>query len=101
VDNPFDKTHAGSGTGIRDISAVLEISVQKVLQTLVSATYELTPKRKHYDRLEIDEFWTYVGKKRTKYGLYTPTTGETGRWCLVYGGNGTYRRRKSRGNGWG
>jgi IS1 family transposase/transposase-like protein len=57
------------GNGIRDISAILGVSVKKVLKTLVSTRYELTPKMKHYDRLEIDEFWTYVGKKENRVWL--------------------------------
>jgi IS1 family transposase len=57
------------GNGVKDISAVLEISIKKVLKTLVSTRYELTPKMKHYDCLEIDEFWTYVGKKENKVWL--------------------------------
>jgi IS1 family transposase len=57
------------GSGIRDVSAVLGVSVKKVLKTLASTTYALLPKRKHYDCLEIDEFWTYVGNKRNKVWL--------------------------------
>ena len=41
-------------------------NVNKVLQTLVSAQYGLTPTRKHYDRLAIDKLWTYVGNKENK-----------------------------------
>jgi hypothetical protein len=52
------------GMGIRDISVILKISVTKVLKTLKSTAYEIQPKCSHYDCLEIDEFWTYVGKKK-------------------------------------
>jgi transposase-like protein len=48
------------GSGIRDISFVLLISIKKVLPMLVSSKRRITTKQKHYDRREIDEFWTYV-----------------------------------------
>ncbi|MDR0629226.1 MAG: IS1 family transposase, partial [Treponema sp.] len=54
------------GSGIRDISFVLLISIKKVLTILVTSKYQITAKQKHYDLLEIDEFWTYVGKKANK-----------------------------------
>jgi len=57
------------GIGIRDISAVLNVSVKKVLKTLCSSRYEIIPKRNHYDTLEVDEFWTYVGRKSNKVWL--------------------------------
>jgi IS1 family transposase len=57
------------GIGIRDISVILKISVGKVLKTLTSGKYQITPARKHYDCLEIDEFWTYVGRKTNKVWL--------------------------------
>jgi IS1 family transposase len=57
------------GNGIRDISAILKISAGKVLQTLCSSHYAIQPKKKHYDTLEVDEFWTYVGRKTNKVWL--------------------------------
>jgi IS1 family transposase len=57
------------GIGIRDISAVLKISITKVLKVLKSTKYQIKPKQTHYDRLEVDEFWTYVGKKKNKVWL--------------------------------
>ena len=42
------------GSGVRDISAVLRVSVKKVLKTLKSTKYRIQPRRKHYDRLETD-----------------------------------------------
>jgi hypothetical protein len=41
------------GMGI-DISAVLKISIAKVLKVLKSTTYRIRPKRSHYDCLEKD-----------------------------------------------
>jgi transposase-like protein len=46
------------GMGIRDISAVLKISITKVLKALKPANYKIKPKQNRYDCLEIDEFWT-------------------------------------------
>jgi hypothetical protein len=57
------------GMGIRDISVMLHISITKVLKVLKSAHYKIKPKVSHYDCLEIDEFWTYVGKKENKVWL--------------------------------
>jgi IS1 family transposase len=57
------------GAGIRDISAILKISVTKVLKVLTSGIYTIQPKKKRYNRLEIDEFWTYIGEKKNKVWL--------------------------------
>jgi transposase-like protein len=57
------------GSGVRDISVVLDITVGKVLSVLVSSHYTLKPKKEQYKSLEIDEFWTYVGSKSRKYWL--------------------------------
>jgi IS1 family transposase len=57
------------GIGIRDISVVLKISITKVLKVLKSGKYQIIPQKSHYDCLEIDEFWTYVGEKKNKVWL--------------------------------
>jgi IS1 family transposase len=57
------------GIGIRDISAVLKVSITRVLRVPGSATYRIQPKKSHYDCLETDEFWTHVGKKKNKAWL--------------------------------
>ena len=54
------------GIGIRDIAIIEKVSIRKVLSTLVNSSHILTPKQSHYDSLEIDEFWTYVGNKNNK-----------------------------------
>jgi hypothetical protein len=67
------------GIGIRDISAVLKVSIATVLKVLKSTKYKIKPKQNHYNRLEIDEFWTYEGKKQNKVWLiyaYHRATGE-------------------------
>jgi hypothetical protein len=56
--------------GIRDISAILRISVTKALKILTSGIYAVQSiKKKHYDCLEINELWTYVGEKKNKVRL--------------------------------
>ena len=57
------------GIGIRDIAIVEKVSVKKVLSTLVNSNHILKPKQNHYDSLEVDEFWTYVGNKKNKKWL--------------------------------
>jgi IS1 family transposase/transposase-like protein len=57
------------GVGIRDISEIENISIGKVLSVLVNSTHTIKPKQSHYDALEVDEFWTYVGEKKNKVWL--------------------------------
>ena len=67
------------GSGVRDIAEVERISRGKVLAVLEKCNYKLTPKQSQYDRLEVDEFWTFVGSKSNKQWLiyaYHRKTGE-------------------------
>ena len=66
------------GVGIRDISAALNISIKKVLNTLKRSRYEIKPKKKHYGTIEVDEFWTFVGRKKNKIWLIYAYCRETG-----------------------
>ena len=66
------------GIGIRDISVILKISIGKVLHTLKSSKYQIKPAKTHYGCLEIDEFWTYVGKKTNKIWLIYAYERESG-----------------------
>jgi IS1 family transposase len=45
------------------------LNITPVLNVLTSGTYRIKPKKAHYDYLEIDEFWTYVGKRKNKVWL--------------------------------
>ena len=54
------------GSGIRDIAEVERISIGKVLRTLTESAYQIQPKHSHYESLEVDEFWTFVGNKNNK-----------------------------------
>ncbi|GHT22504.1 hypothetical protein FACS189430_04390 [Bacteroidia bacterium] len=65
--------------GIRNISVIEQISIRKVLSVLVNSNRIISPKQQHYDCLEVDEFWTYVGNKKNKVWLiyaYHRSTGE-------------------------
>jgi len=71
------------GVGIRDISTIENISIGKVLSVLINSNKSIIPKQSHYDKLEIDEFWTYVGEKKNKVWLiyaYHRETGEIVAW---------------------
>jgi IS1 family transposase/transposase-like protein len=57
------------GIGIRDISEIENISINKVLSVLVYSNHKIQPKQSHYEQLEVDEFWTYVGNKKNKVWL--------------------------------
>jgi transposase-like protein len=71
------------GIDIRHISTVLNITT--VLKVLTSGTYRIKPKKAHYDCLEIDEFWTYVGEKKNNVWLIC----HRGKWgdSGICGGN--------------
>ena len=56
------------GCGIRDVAAILLVSIGKVISVLVNSHYDLKPMKSHYARLEIDELWTFVGSKKISYG---------------------------------
>ncbi|KAA6326252.1 hypothetical protein EZS27_024616 [termite gut metagenome] len=57
------------GIVIRDISVIQEVSVRKVVSVLVNSHHVFTPRKFHYETLEVDECWTYVGNKGKKYWL--------------------------------
>jgi IS1 family transposase len=73
--------------GVRDISIILNISVATVLQVLRKAKYQITQKQTHYDCLEIDESWTYVGRKSNKKWLLYAYHRETGEIVAYVWGN--------------
>ena len=57
------------GCGIRDVAVILEVSIGKVLKTLIKNNYNFQPKQKHYTCLEVDELWTFVGSKQNRQWL--------------------------------
>ncbi len=67
-------------SGIRDIEEVLQVSRNCILSNLCRHGNQLTikPLLKHYKKVQIDELWSFVGKrKKGKYWLiyaYCPET---------------------------
>ena len=57
------------GCGVRDIAVMASVSIGKVLSTIGSSVYKIAPKKRYYERLEVDEFWTYVYRKKRKVWL--------------------------------
>jgi len=57
-----------NGSGIRDISRVLEISANTVLTTIKQRATEISEPRvpKRIGNVEIDEFWSFVEKKKSQ-----------------------------------
>ena len=74
----FIKTMLVRGCGARDVAALLGISAWKALKTLTVSKYALKPKRKRCDCLEVDEFWTCVGRKKNRKWLIYAYHRETG-----------------------
>ncbi len=63
-------------SGITDIENIFEggchqLSKPYILHTLVSyaENLDIKPQKQHYESLQIDEFWTYVGSKNNKKWL--------------------------------
>ncbi|MDO5357406.1 MAG: IS1 family transposase, partial [Conchiformibius sp.] len=56
------------GNGIRAICSITAYSRDKV-QAALSSHHQITPKQKHYDTLQIDEFHTFFGNKKNKVWL--------------------------------
>lgn len=56
-------------SGIRDICNITGYSRGKVQAALKRSTHQTSPQRTHYQTLQVDEFWTFVGKKRNKVWL--------------------------------
>ena len=67
------------GNGIRDICAVTGYRKDKVQAALRRSSHRITPKRKYYPVLAVDEFYTFAGNKRNRLWLiyaYCRQTGE-------------------------
>ncbi|SSY80513.1 IS1 transposase [Alysiella crassa] len=68
-----------NGCSIRAISRIMAYSRAKIQAALKRSEHQITPKQKHYDTLQIDEFHTFVGHKKNKVWLiyaYHAKTGE-------------------------
>lgn len=56
------------GSGVRDCAAVAGVSKAAVLRLIVRSALrmEIKPKHKYYSKVQLDEQWSYVGKKNKK-----------------------------------
>ena len=56
------------GSGVRDCAAVTGVSKETVLRIIVTASVKLNikPRRRCYSKVQIDEQWSYVGRKQRK-----------------------------------
>lgn len=66
------------GSGVRDIAEVERVSMGKVLRMLSQSKYQLQARQTHYEILEIDYFWIFVGNKQNKQWLIYAHHRETG-----------------------
>ena len=82
------------GIGIRDVADIEQVSTKKVLSVLVNYNKIITPKQQHYDKLEVDEFWTYVGNKKNKVWLIYAYHRSTGEIVAYVWGNRDYKTAK-------
>ena len=57
------------GGSAAEILVIEKFSKYKVLIVLINANHEIKPKRRHYWKLQVDEFWTYIGDKQNKVWL--------------------------------
>lgn len=83
--NPSVKSQVKSsllhGSGIRDCYKVYGISPQTTLNLILSEgkKVQISPQQKYYERIEIDEMFSFVSKKRKKVWIfyaYAPETKE-------------------------
>jgi insertion element IS1 protein InsB len=68
------------GSGVRDCAAVLDISCGSVLRTIINEGLDLQIKAKHlhYNKVQIDEQWSYVQKKEKKVWMIYAVCAESG-----------------------
>jgi len=83
------------GIGIRDIAEIEKVSINKVLSVLVNSNVIIAPQKSHYNELEIDEFWTYVGNKKNKVWLIYAYHRETGEIVAWVWGKRNFRTTKA------
>ncbi|SFF52803.1 Transposase [Thermoflexibacter ruber] len=56
------------GSGVRDICNVLLVSINAVLRLILKwgKQVQIKPQKKYYQRVQIDEAWSFIGKKEKK-----------------------------------
>ena len=80
-----------NGSGIRDISRVLAISVNTVLKEIRQAALKLPALRvpTRAQTVELDEFWSFVGSKQNQRWTWLGLTSSTRRIGAVINGKRT------------
>ena len=68
------------GSGVRDCAAVAGISKETVLRFILrhSVSLQIQPRSHHYHKVQIDEQWSYVGKKKKKVWMLYAYAAEDG-----------------------
>ena len=87
------------GVGIRDIAEIGRVSAKKVLSVLISFNKQIKPKQLFYNSLQVDELWTFMGKKKNKKWLiyaYSPQTKEIVAWVWGKGNKKTARKLREK-----
>lgn len=80
------------GCSIADIVVIEKVSKYKILNVLVKSAHQIKPKKRYYRRMQVDEFWTYVGHKKTRFGLCMPTTQIQMKSSPLFGVSATYKQ---------
>jgi len=80
-----------NSSGIRDISRVLAVSTNTILKAIRLAAEKLPPLRppNHAQKVELDEFWSFVGKKKNQRWTWLGLTSATRRIGAVVHGRRT------------
>ena len=65
------------GAGIRTISKSLLVSTKTVFRILIQAKVNLNPKKIKYEKIIIDELWSYVQNKKNKQWVIYAICAET------------------------
>jgi insertion element IS1 protein InsB len=80
-----------NSSGIRDISRVLAISTNTILKAIRQAAEKLPDLRppNHAQTVELDEFWSFVGKKKNQRWMWLGLTSTTRRIGAVLHGRRT------------
>jgi insertion element IS1 protein InsB len=58
--------HLERGNGVRDIEYIMQVSRSSILNIISKLALIITPKKRVYKSIQIDELWSYVGNKKNK-----------------------------------
>ena len=82
---------------MRDTAYLSGASTQTVLRVLnaTAANLRFTPRHRYYHKVEIDEQWSYVGKKKNKVWLFYAICSKTGEILAAVWGKRTRKTLKA------